>query len=63
MFTAYLPVFLMLGVALLVPCILHGLELLHIDDPGRRRIALRTVGFRELGTSAVFSTLAVYALW
>jgi hypothetical protein len=53
----------LLGVALLLPCLLHGLDLRHVDDPKKRKIRLRTVGFRELGLSAAFSALIVLALW
>ena len=55
--------FPLLGVALLLPCLLHGLDLRNVDDPAKRKIRLRTIGFRELGLSAAFSALTVFALW
>ena len=55
--------FPLLGVALLLPCLLHGLDLRNVDDPAKRKIRLRTIGFRGLGLSAAFSALTVFALW
>ena len=55
--------FVLLGIALLIPCLLHGFDLLTIDDPRKRKTPLRTVGFRELGISAAFSALVVFGLW
>ena len=53
----------LMGLALIVPALVHGYDLRHLADPGRTKTPLRTVGFRELGLSVVFSVLAVVSLW
>jgi len=54
--------FLLMGIALTVPTLVHGFDLHHMDDPARAKIPLRTIGFRELALSTVFSVLAVLSL-
>ena len=53
----------LMGAALSVPALVHGFDLRHMNDPSRRKTRLRTIGFRELGLSTVFSVLAVLSLW
>ena len=55
--------FWLMGVALSMPALVHGFDLRHMDDPARAKIPLRTIGFRELALSAVFSVLAILSLW
>lgn len=53
----------LLAMSLVIPLILHVIDLLRFRGTEFLRVPLKTVGFRELGVSAAVSVLTLLALW
>ena len=54
---------LLLALSLIVPLVVHVVDLLSFRGTAFLKTPLRTVGFRELGLSAAVAVLSLVALW